>query len=258
MNRPGNARATEDVKEDGALARSRAFGQLLRALRASHCLRASGGDGAKPRHRPSASALVARLQKAGYPLSGATYSEIENGLSFPRDAAAFIDAVAACLGLSEDEKRSLQTALAYDVVYTRLGEYARLVLSPAGAAAARSQHASVFGLTLKQCREQEELTTTELARRLVEAGLPPPGKDAHLLDREIGGKEGNENEVSANSVTWLAARIERIESATVGEPWPLGCGMDEFITQTAQCLARGPIAEAQLMHAAILDVLAQL
>jgi hypothetical protein len=101
------------------------FGRGLRELRESFVRRLSSGGEDVPyvRATVSASALIDCMKKEqGFSISSAAYNEIENGLNVPRDATGFLDAVATCLRLTEDEKRDLSKRLAYDLVWARLGD----------------------------------------------------------------------------------------------------------------------------------------
>ncbi len=247
MSRTGTGRAAKGGKggqQSAEPARSRSFGRLLRKLRERHSLQASADAQGKSRG-VSAAMLIEAMQQAGYPLSGAAYSEIENGVSFPRDATAFIDAVVTCLGLSEEEKLSLEAALAYDVVFARLGERAEAALAPEVTRQVSSKQPAVFGIVLRQCREHEALTPTELADRLIAAGLPPHVDNAGEGDR-------------LGAVAWLATGIERIESAATYDAWPLQCSVQDFIACAARCLRRSFMVERRLVLAASLDAFAQM
>lgn len=79
----------------------------------------------------SASALLECMKKEqGFSISSAAYNEIETGLNVPRDATGFLDAVAVCLRLTEDEKRDLSKRLAYDLVWARLGKRTKDIIPP--------------------------------------------------------------------------------------------------------------------------------
>jgi hypothetical protein len=104
--------------------RSNYFGRQLRALRETYVERTGRGSASGPmlRTRVSALALIQCLEQAGYPISSGAFSEIENGLSIPRDAPQFVESVCACLQVTKDDKQDLIDRLAYDVLYARLGE----------------------------------------------------------------------------------------------------------------------------------------
>jgi len=127
----------DDEREGGELS-SRAdpvrrpyFGRRLRELRTSYLSRISGGaQGPILKTTPSAHALVQCLQAQGVKISSAAYNEIETGLNVPRHAVDFLDAVARCLSLSNEEKSDLQRRLAYDILWARLRERTNDVLMP--------------------------------------------------------------------------------------------------------------------------------
>jgi hypothetical protein len=70
------------------------------------------------------------MSELGYSMSVAAYNEIENGLNIPRDAPRFLDVVAQCLLLSDDEKRDLERRMAYDILHARLGARADAIVPP--------------------------------------------------------------------------------------------------------------------------------
>ncbi len=109
------------------------FGRRLRELRETYPERISRAESALPvlRATPSASAVIECMrQEAGYVISNAAYSEVENGLNVPRDPPRFVDAVALCLRLTGDEKTDLERRLAFDIVYGKLRERTRDVCPP--------------------------------------------------------------------------------------------------------------------------------
>jgi hypothetical protein len=109
------------------------FGRRLRELRESFVRRLSSGGAEVPyvRATVSASALIDCMKREqGFSISSAAYNEIENGLNMPRDTTGFLDAVAACLRLNEDEKRDLSKRLAYDLVWARLRDRTDEVIPP--------------------------------------------------------------------------------------------------------------------------------
>ncbi len=109
-----------------SVSRSNYFGRQLRALRETYVERTGRGSSTAPmlRTRVSALALIQCLQQSGYSISSGAYSEIENGLSIPRDAPQFVEAVCACLRITGGDKQDLIRRLAYDVLSARIGEYA--------------------------------------------------------------------------------------------------------------------------------------
>jgi|SRR5215472_556080 len=118
-------------ERDGASRRY--FGPRLRELRETYAQRIDSEGPARPllRATPSASALIQCMQEqSGFSISGAAFNEIENGLNVPRDAVRFINAVAICLRLTEQEKADLSKRLAYDLVSSRLRELTPLAMLP--------------------------------------------------------------------------------------------------------------------------------
>jgi hypothetical protein len=108
------------------------FGRQLRRLRETYVERTGRGSSSAPmlRTRVSALALIQCLQQAGYSISSGAFSEIENGLSIPRDAPEFLAAVSTCLQLTDDEQTDLRERLIYDVAYARLGDLIAPFLQP--------------------------------------------------------------------------------------------------------------------------------
>lgn len=109
------------------------FGRRLRELRETYAQRLHHGVAEAPvlRATVSASALIECMEREGtYMISSAAYNEIENGLNVPRDAQHFLDAVAKCLHLSEQEKQDLTRRLAYDLVWARLKDRTPDVFPP--------------------------------------------------------------------------------------------------------------------------------
>lgn len=100
------------------------FGALLYYLRVTHLERVGRGDPDTPikRVRYTQAALIACLEQSGYPISSGAYSEIEQGISVPRDPKRFIQAVTSCLRLNDDEHKQLVKQLAHDVVEAKLGK----------------------------------------------------------------------------------------------------------------------------------------
>lgn len=66
--------------------------------------------------------LVSWLNKAGYPISPGSYSDLEAGKTLPRDANGFFRAITECLDLTQDERRELLYQLGFDVLKQRIGE----------------------------------------------------------------------------------------------------------------------------------------
>jgi hypothetical protein len=100
------------------------FGDLLRALREAYPERVG-------RKRPgtavghmklSAVGLIRCMERHGYVISPAAFSEIENNESIPKEPKGFLDAVVACLELSDDEIRDLTDILIHDIIRSKLGE----------------------------------------------------------------------------------------------------------------------------------------
>ena len=122
----------ETVKIGGTNAPRKYFGAYLQHLRETYSERiaANGTSGVVLRAGPTAKALVECLNQHQYPISAATYSEIENGLALPRDGNKFVEALGVCLHLRGEEKEKLVKRLGYDFLYTRLGEKATLVINP--------------------------------------------------------------------------------------------------------------------------------
>lgn len=74
------------------------------------------------RSRVTSADLIECLDRAGQPISQTAYSEIESGISLPRNPADFLRAVGRCLRLSDAEVEDLKLRLFYDVLYQRLGD----------------------------------------------------------------------------------------------------------------------------------------
>lgn len=109
------------------------FGKRLRELRENYAQRINPGGTGLPvlRATPSATALIECMRRqCNFSISGAAYSEVENGLNVPRDARGFLDAVATCLRLTDEEKHDLARRLAYDLVWARLRDLAKDVFPP--------------------------------------------------------------------------------------------------------------------------------
>lgn len=104
------------------------FGRRLRELRETYAERINpaGARVSVLRATPSAQSLIDCMRDAaGFSISSAAYNEIENGLNVPRDAVGFLDAVAVCLRLSDEDKLDLTKRLAYDILWARLRERAK-------------------------------------------------------------------------------------------------------------------------------------
>lgn len=111
------------------------FGARLRELRETYQqrlqrLHPEQDTGVLMRRPPSTSDLLYRMREEGYTMSIAAYNEIENGLNVPRDAPRFVDVVAKCLLLSQEEKQDLERRLAYAILYGRLGKRTDDVFPP--------------------------------------------------------------------------------------------------------------------------------
>lgn len=84
-------------------------GEILRPLRESRDM--------------SPAAFADALTAAGYAITLALYSEIENHTTLPQDGGAFLDACAAALRLSPGEERVLTTQYAFDILTRELGQH---------------------------------------------------------------------------------------------------------------------------------------
>jgi len=102
----------------------RAFGQMLREYRESYGERMRAKNPHLPRVRLTALALIEHLEdQYDIHLTSGAYSDIEQGVTLPRELQRFVDAVTACLGIEKnslDYHRLIQQ-LAYDVVAWRAG-----------------------------------------------------------------------------------------------------------------------------------------
>jgi hypothetical protein len=74
--------------------------------------------------------LVSGLSHAGYTVTSDDYLSLESGAFFPEQAARFIGAFEASLGLSSAERQDLEERLAYDILHARLGERAKSTMLP--------------------------------------------------------------------------------------------------------------------------------
>jgi hypothetical protein len=243
----GSASVPRAPRDEPEAMRGRYFGQRLRELRETFGER-TAGRGATDRRRMTAGTLLECMRQAGHSISLAAFSEIENGLTFPRDTSAFIDAVAACLQLTDDETRDLEAALAHDLIYARLGERGVAALAPRALEQLTPRRPSIFGIVLRMCREQARVTCEQLARCLLVNGLPL-GTEASAQDSEA--------IIAADRVALLAARIARIETAAIHEQWPLECTETEFIARVATCLPAQLFADMQLARAQAIDLWAR-
>lgn len=74
----------------------------------------------------SAKDVVSSMKRAGYPISQAAYSDIEQGLYLPKDPEHFMEKVIPCLAVQMDspEYHNLMDHLVYDVLKQRVGETA--------------------------------------------------------------------------------------------------------------------------------------
>jgi len=114
------------------------FGEALRYYRETYQERISRNNPAMPdmpRIRITALSLIGCMDRKGYSISSGAYSEIEAGISIPKDPRAFLEAAAKCLAIEEgsDEWRTLVQQLGYDIVAKKLGsEYAGFVFPHLG------------------------------------------------------------------------------------------------------------------------------
>jgi transcriptional regulator with XRE-family HTH domain len=70
----------------------------------------------------SAEQVAARMSQHRCPLTLAAYTEIEEGVSFPRDAGGFFKALTECLELAQREVELLIKLWAFAVLTEELGE----------------------------------------------------------------------------------------------------------------------------------------
>ncbi len=106
------------------------FGESLRYYRETYQERTNKNNPDMPRIRITALSLIGCMERRGYPISSGAYSEIESGISIPKDPRAFLEAAAKCLAIEEgsDDWRALVQQLGYDIVAKKLGpEYASFV-----------------------------------------------------------------------------------------------------------------------------------
>lgn len=129
--KPDDARTP---RGSGDFERRRYFGRRLRQLRENYSERIYAHTPAseRPRMRPriTALALVECMQNSGTQISQAAFSDIENGINVPRDGGAFLEAITACLQLTDEEVRDLEMRLAHDILYPRLGPRTDELIKP--------------------------------------------------------------------------------------------------------------------------------
>jgi hypothetical protein len=101
------------------------FGHVLRHYRETLSERIHRpGLNLLPQMQVTATALLKCVEQSkGLVISQASYSEIENGLSLPRDPEAFLNAVAPCLAIEEDsiEWWTLVQYLSHGLIAQKLG-----------------------------------------------------------------------------------------------------------------------------------------
>jgi hypothetical protein len=105
------------------------FGEALRHYRETYQDRIRQTNPDMPRIRITALALIDCMDRKGYSISSGAYSEIEAGISIPKDPQAFIVAAASCLAIPQGSAdwETLHLQLAFDVLAKKLGEeYAQL------------------------------------------------------------------------------------------------------------------------------------
>lgn len=111
------------------------FGEGLRYYRETYRERTNKHDPGMPRFEVTQLSLIGCMDRRGYPISSGAYSEIESGISIPKDPRAFLEAAAKCLAIEEgsDDWRALVQQLGYDIVAKKLGpEYASFVFPHLG------------------------------------------------------------------------------------------------------------------------------
>jgi hypothetical protein len=113
---------TTSARTDGI--DSRSFGAMLRTLRESYPERVGHArpGTALGNTKLSAAGLIKCLESHGVSMSSGAYSEIENGLSLPKNPKLFLEAVIVCLELSSKEADALIDQLGYDIVRSKLGD----------------------------------------------------------------------------------------------------------------------------------------
>lgn len=102
------------------------FGEVLRENRTTAYKRRAvkmGMDPDLPQGVMTQSDLIACMKKKGYSITSGAYSEIETGISLPKDPRAFIDAVAICMSLDPNDPGyvAMNQQFVYDRL-SRLGE----------------------------------------------------------------------------------------------------------------------------------------
>ena len=111
------------------------FGEALRYYRETYQDRIRQTNPDMPRIRITALALIDCMERKGYSISSGAYSEIEAGISIPREPRAFIAAASSCLAIPEGSLpwQTLTLQLAFDVLAKKLGEeYTQLVFREMG------------------------------------------------------------------------------------------------------------------------------
>lgn len=106
----------ERMKSTGVW-RNTTFGEQVRRLRRRHMEERRGG-----RARSEAwqvAAMAACLARHGYDISRRHYRSLEAGETLPDDPIAFLEALALCLSLSNDEGMTLLRQVSYDIVRAR-------------------------------------------------------------------------------------------------------------------------------------------
>ena len=99
---------------------SKSFGELLRFYRESYGDRMGLNRPGQPKMELKAQALINCLFEHGVRISAPSFSEIEKGVSLPREAQAFFDAASICLALDPGESEALLLALSRDILTNRL------------------------------------------------------------------------------------------------------------------------------------------
>jgi hypothetical protein len=98
----------------------RSFGQLLRSYRESYGDRMGLNRPGQAKIELKAQALINCLFEHGVRISAPSFSEIEKGVSLPREAQAFYEAASTCLALNPGESEVLLLALSRDILTNRL------------------------------------------------------------------------------------------------------------------------------------------
>jgi hypothetical protein len=101
---------------------SKSFGELLRLYRESYGERVGLNKPGQPKIELKAQALINCLFEHGVKISAPSFSEIEKGVSLPREAQAFFDAASVCLSLTAGESEALLLALSRDILTNRLSQ----------------------------------------------------------------------------------------------------------------------------------------